>query len=250
MTKINCFFITIYCAFTLANCIAQGKTVFKKPEDTVRYSDTVVNINYGVRMFDKYNNILGGDSIRNCRNYACQGWVEDFYENGKTLHKGFYIEGILNSYKNFYPDGTLEREFKNKSLVKSELTTYHPNGNIRTKGVFVEGSSLIYEEYYETGQLEYMEENHKSMEYYVSTKSFYSTGTQESILLLTNPKKLTFSKVEYHENGTIREQGELFFNKNNMDYYKSGKWSYFDETSKLTHETLYENGKSIKTINY
>lgn len=250
MAKYFFIFLFFFNAISTESCIAQLKTVFQKPDDSVKYNDSVIDINYGIRIYEKYNNSLGGDSVRNCRNYACQGWVEDFYENGQVLHKGFYNEGALNSYKNFYPNGTVEREFKNKSLIRSELTTYHPNGNIRTKGVFIEGSPLTYEEYYDDGQLEYLEENHKSFEYYITTKSYYKNGTTESLLELTNPKKLTFQKVEYYENGNVREKGDLFFNKENMDYYKSGKWSYFDEAGKLSYVTLYENGKSVKTINY
>jgi antitoxin component YwqK of YwqJK toxin-antitoxin module len=109
---------------------------------------------------------------------------------------------------------------------------------------------LIYEEYYADGQLEYFEENHKSFEYYITTKSHYSNGVLETLLELTNPKKVTFQKTEYYENGNVREQGALFFNKNNLDYYKSGKWSYFEDTGKLSYETFYENGKSIKTVNH
>jgi antitoxin component YwqK of YwqJK toxin-antitoxin module len=229
--------------------ITYGQTVFKK-EQSPRFSETVVDPDNGVILFEKFNKLLAGDSIRHCKNYACQGWVEDYYENEKLLHRGYYIEGQLSIYKNYYPDGTLEREFKSTSLTKCELTTYHPNGKVKIKAIYSNGSPLKYEEYYENGQLEYLEENHKSLLYYITTQSYYENGSPESLFHLTDPKKLFFSKAEFFENGNKREEGTLIFSKSHEEYIKTGKWSYYDESGKLTHESIFENGRIIKTNNY
>jgi antitoxin component YwqK of YwqJK toxin-antitoxin module len=230
---------------------AQVKNIFSKTSDVVKYPESIIDPDYGIRIYEKFNPLMGGDSVRNCKGYACQGWVDDLYESGTLIHKGFYNEGQLNIYKNFYPTGALEREFKNLSINKCELTTYYPNGQVRTKGTYVDGGNpLKYEEYYANGQLEYIEENHKSMQYYIMTESYYENGKPESILKLVDPKKLVFTKVEYWDNGNVREEGKLFFNKGQQDYYKVDKWSFYDEVGRITHEIFYENGKSIKTKNY
>lgn len=235
----------------VTSAFTQVKTLFQKPvEDKVKYTDSIIDPYKGIIMYAKLTYMLGGDSIRNCNGYACQSWLEDFYENGQMLHRGYYVDGQLKIYKNYYPDGTLERQFKNVDLYKCELITNYPNGQNRTVGLYVDGSALKYEEYNPDGTLSYYEEYHKSMDYYISNKSYFENGKPESILLLTNPKKLEFSKKEYYENGNLKEEGTLFFDKSNFDYYKSDKWLFYNEDGKLANESFYENGKKIKENNY
>ena len=47
----------------------------------------------GIYVYDKLSTKMGGDSIRNCDGYGCDGWVEDFYSTGEILHKGYYENG-------------------------------------------------------------------------------------------------------------------------------------------------------------
>ena len=55
---------------------------------------------------------LHSDSTVLKKVYAVNGWKEDHYSTGELLHKGYYIEGQLKVYKNFYPNGNIERNFK------------------------------------------------------------------------------------------------------------------------------------------
>jgi antitoxin component YwqK of YwqJK toxin-antitoxin module len=224
--------------------------LLKGVKSDIKFSDTIVNQEYGIQYFDKYSKINGFQQVRYCKNYPCQGWLEDYYENGQLLHKGFYNEGVLNNYKNYFSDGSIEREAKTINLNKMEITTYYQGKGVRTKSYFTEGNLLKYEEYFENGQLEYLEETHKSMTYYLQTKSFFSSGKLESSLQLTDPKKLFFIKIEYFENGNLKEKGNLYYNKSHHDYNKTGKWQYFTEYGKLNSEITYENGQIVKTVNH
>jgi antitoxin component YwqK of YwqJK toxin-antitoxin module len=247
MNKFSKLFLLQILVLIINPCFSQLLKGFKSE---LKFRDTIVDPDYGIRYFDKYSKISGDNQVRYCKNYACQGWVEDYYTSDQLMHRGFYNEGILNIFKNYFPDGSLERELKNTSLNKSELTTYYPGKGIRTKSYFSDGNLLKYEEYFENGQLEYLEETHKSMTYYIQTLSYFNNGTPQSTLMLTDPKKLFFSKVEYFENGNPKEKGNLFYNRAHHDYYKTGKWLYYNESGKLTSEVIFENGHITKTINH
>lgn len=244
------FFIILF-LFAGAVGHSQVRNIFQKQIDEKKqYDETIVDPDYGIKHFDRLNPKLGGDSSRNCHGYACQGWVEDFYKDGKLVHKGYYVDGQLKIYKNYYPDGTLERDFRNMDLTKSELTTYYPDGKVRSKGVYVEGTPLQYEQYYPNGQLEYTEEFHKRGEYIVAIKSFFEDGKPESVMVLTDPKKLLYTKTEYYVTGKPKEEGKLFFSEAVLDYQKMDKWLFYDEAGKLKQEIIYENGKPVKEVSF
>lgn len=245
----NYFLILLFIIICPANSFPQG--LFQKPLETkVKYTESVIDPDYGIMMYTRLTIMLGGDSVRYCNGYACQSWIEDHYENGQLLHKGYYMEGQLKIYKNYYPDGAIERQFRNTDLSKCELITHYPDGKLRTKGVYINGSALQYEEYYANGSPGYYEESHKSLDYYINTRSYFENGKPESILQLIDPKKMIYNKMEYYENGNIKEEGKLFFNKSSLDYYKADKWLFYNENGKLVNESFYENGKKIKENNY
>ena len=80
--------------------------------DSVFYVAMIDSV-YGINKYEDLNQRLGGDSVRNDKKgYAAIGWIKDFYPNGKVLHKGYYIEGQLKIYKNYFPNGQLERQFR------------------------------------------------------------------------------------------------------------------------------------------
>jgi len=242
----NCIIVLLILLSLNANkALAQYKNIFAKQNEKKTYDESVIDPDYGIMMYEKYNPKTGGNEIRNNLGYAAQGWIEDYYDNGKLLHKGYYIDGQLKVYKNYYPDGTLEREFKSSGLSNGELTTFYKSGKIRTKSLCTETFILKYEEFYENGQLEYLEEYDKKGEYYVRTQSFFENGKPESILELKDPKKLIYTKIEYYENGNVKENGSIYYSRSSGDYYKFDVWKEFDENGKLVKEIIYENGKPV-----
>ena len=246
------FAIILFFVFSISiqTAFAQYKNVFAKQNEKKTYDESVIDPDYGIMMYEKLNPKTGGDQARNNAGYAAQGWIEDYYDSGKILHKGYYIDGQLKVYKNFYPDGTLEREFKSSGLSNGELITYYPSGKIKTKSLCTETFIIKYEEFFENGQLEYIEEFDKKGEYYLRTQNYFENGKPQSILELNDPKKIIYTKIEYHENGNVKEHGTIYYSRSSGDYYKADTWKEFDENGKLIKEISYENGKPVTEKNY
>ena len=199
---------------------------------------------YGINVYDKLNRNIGGDSVRNDgKGYAQQGWIEDYYPNKQVLHKGYYIDGQLKAYKNFFPNGQLEREFKMTDLNKSSMTVFYPDGKLRSS-ISYSGSDVLKEEdYYSSGQLSYIEENNKKGGYYIQRKFYAANGKPTSLLEITNEKKKIYSSKEYYDNGNIKEEGDLIYNDGISDYQKNGKWKFYDESGKLKEEKSFTKGE-------
>ena len=82
-----------------------------------KYDNSIVDETYGIQLYEPLNMVLEGDSVRMENGYAVNNWKEDFYNDGTLLHRGYYIDGQLKVYKNYYPNGQIEREFKKKKRV-------------------------------------------------------------------------------------------------------------------------------------
>jgi len=66
---------------------------FEKEAD----NDTLYKGDPSIEIYDKFNKIIGGDSVRFCEKHKCSGWIKDYYTNGKLKHKGFYENGKLTT---------------------------------------------------------------------------------------------------------------------------------------------------------
>ncbi len=211
--------------------------------------EQVTDKKYGINKYDKLNHRIGGDSTRNCNGYACDGWFSDFYTNGATLHKGYYVEGQLKIYQNFFSNGQMEREFKIVDDYKCAMTIYYKDGKIKSGIKYSDGNPVKWEDFYPNGNPEYYEEYDKKG-HYVAQKSFSENGQPQETLELVNKKKLQYSKKEYFENGKIKSEGETVYNEDLLDYQQSGKWLYYDENGKLVKEETYVGGKVNEEKNY
>lgn len=215
-----------------------------------KYSpEEITDKKYGINIYERLNARLGGDSTRNCKGYACDGWVADFYTNGAILHKGYYVEGQLKTYQNFFINGQMEREFKALDDYKSAMVIFYKDGKVKSNIKYDESSPIKWEDFYPNGQLEYFEEYAKKG-YYLAQKSFFENGQPQETFEMTNKKKLLYAKKEYFESGKIKTEGETVYNVDMLDYQKTGKWSYYDETGKLVKEEFYVNGKVNEEKNY
>jgi antitoxin component YwqK of YwqJK toxin-antitoxin module len=206
----------------------------------------VVDPVYGITMYEKLNPKTGGDSVRNDRKgYACQEWVQDVYESGKVLHRGYYEDGQLKIYKNYYENGNVERSFKGVDFKRSSMQIYYPNGKLKSEITYYESNPQIWTDYYQNGQIEYSEENTKNMEYLITRKSFAEDGKPQEIFEVTDPKKKRYSKKEYYENGKIKAEGPMRYNAAVIDYQKDGVWTVYDESGTVTKEK-WVKGEQIK----
>ncbi len=213
--------------------------------DPVFTADIVDDI-YGITYYEPLNLALNGDSTRMKQGYAVNGWIEDFYQSGQKIHRGFYIDGQLKIYKNYYPNGNVEREFTNIDNFRSKATLYYDNGNIKSQVKYIEGYPKLWIDYYKNGKMEYYEEYHRGLVYHIAKRSFYENGEPSSLFELTSKKKLTYSLEEYYKDGGIKLKGHLRYNKQNFDYQREGTWIYYNEDGSEEKEEKYKDGKLVK----
>lgn len=210
------------------------------------YDESIVDEVYGIQLYEPLNLALKGDSVRMKKGYAVNGWIEDFYTNGKMLHRGYYIEGQLKIYKNFYPNGALEREFANIDNFRSKATMYYPDGTIKSQVKYMEGFPILWIDYHPNGKMEYYEEYNKKLTYHVAKRSYYSNEQPSALMELNNKKKLTYTVKEFYENGGVKEKGSLIYNKKSFDYERTGTWVYYNTDGSENKEEKYVDGKIKK----
>jgi antitoxin component YwqK of YwqJK toxin-antitoxin module len=226
----------------LGTVSAQDSILAAQLPEVPRYGHEVVDPVYGIEMYEPLNFQLDGDSMRNCDGYACQAWIEDRYKDGAILHKGYYLDGQLKVYKNFYPNGAVEREFKNLDSFRSLMRKFHSNGQLKSEVRYVEGNAIEWADYYKDGQLEYFEQYNKGFDYHLERKSYFKSGKPQELFAIDNRKKLLFTQQEFFENGQIKSDGMIKYDQSVFDFYKIGKWAYYDENGNLTKEETYNKG--------
>ncbi len=231
----------------LFGCYAAGQSQNDLTKKELYYNvykaEDILDSIYGITMYEKLNPRLGGDSIRNGNDgHAAEGFIEDYYTNNQLLHKGYYTEGQLKLYKNYYPNGNMERNFRQIDLKKSKMILYYPNGKIKSEIVYIDDQPLKWTDYYPNGNPEYYEENNKTFEYYVKQISYYKNGSPKKALELTNKKRLEYTETEYYPDGKIKSQGMVIFNRAVFDYQRKGKFVYYDPNGTPVKEEFYANG--------
>ena len=211
---------------------------FGQVPESVKYdAKKVVDPDYGITIYEKLNFAIGGDSVRNDKKgYACQGWVEDYYLSGSIIHKGYYEDGHLKIYRNYYENGNTERAFKIVGLKSANMQIFYPDGKLKSDVTYYKGEPQIWTDYYANGQIEYTEENSKSMEYLIFRKSYTEDGKPQEIFELIDQKKKMYSKKEYYENGKIKSEGEMKYNSSAIDYQKDGIWKTYDTNGNVSTE--------------
>jgi antitoxin component YwqK of YwqJK toxin-antitoxin module len=198
----------------------------------------------GIDIYEKLNFPMGGDSVRNNpKGYAAQGTWEDYYKDGAVLHTGYYVEGQLRSYKNFYPDGKVERDFRSLDYYRFQMTLYYPDGKVRSDIIYFQGQEESTHEFYPNGNPEIAEEYAKKCEYLMFRTFYYENGKTESDLQLTDKKKKRYSMKEYYENGKIQTEGSMQYYAEVDNFLKEGSWKVYDETGKLIAEQEYVRGQ-------
>jgi len=187
----------------------------------------------GIYVFNKLIEPLGGDSVKyNKAGYNLQGWTEEFYKSGKTLHKGYYVDGRLKVFKNFYENGQIERSFMNPDPLHCSVDMFYENGSPKKKISYYDGKPQKYYEYYSNGLPKVMEENEKELKYITLKKSWYSSGQMESLIELKDKKEKVFIEKKYYLNGQVKEEGTLKLSADGKRYLKDGVWTFYDESGK------------------
>jgi antitoxin component YwqK of YwqJK toxin-antitoxin module len=138
------FTYSIFLCFLIPEILLAQQDLTSQLPKAKRYDPKeVIDEEYGINLYEKLNIRLSSDSVRNCKGYACSGWVEDYYTNGAVLHKGYYIDGQLKIYKNFYPNGNVEREYKIIDDYKSNMKKYYENGTLKSDIKYTDKESIL-----------------------------------------------------------------------------------------------------------
>lgn len=210
-----------------------------------RYSpEEIVDPDYGITRYNKLVNSIGGDSIRYTKDgYNAQGWQEDYYVSGKLLHKGFYVDGFIRIFKNFYENGQVERNFTSTDPKRSKMEIFYEDGKPRSVIQYFEGNPQNQYDYFKNGTTEYIEENDKDMEYLFKRNSYTENGMPISLFELIDKKSRRYLKKEFHDNGRLKEEGTMIFRKDLGDYQKDGNWTYYDEKGNVIKTEKYFKGE-------
>src|SRR6218665_2010561 len=187
----------------------------------------------GIQMYSHFIGALSSNSLSSHRaGYNLQGWNEDFYKSGKLLHRGYYVDGKLITFKNFYENGQCERVVENPDPLHCNVNTFFENGSPRKLIYYYNGLPQRFYEFYENGLPKYSEENEKELNYLKQKKSWYSNGNLESSLELTDQAGKKYTKKTYYLNGQIKEEGIMLKLPGLNEYVKEGIWHSYESDGK------------------
>lgn len=237
---------SIYCLlfiFSINFTKAQTSFADQIPASQKYDATKVVDPEYGIQLYDKLIFALGGDSVRyNKKGYNIQGWIEDYYTTGTVIHKGFYEDGQLKVFKNFYPNGNVERSFRIIDMKRCEMIEYYQTGKVKSEISFYESNAQKQVDYFENGVVSYIEESEKNNAYLFKRNSYKEDGNPTIIFEMLDKKKKIYTHKEYFDNGKIKEEGEMKFSIDASDYVKEGSWAYYDDSGKLIKKEKFHNG--------
>ncbi len=186
----------------------------------------------GIVIFDRLCSTFEGDSIKYTPDgYNVQGWQEQFYANGKLLHRGFYQDGKLLVFKNYYENGNCERSFLQPDPLNSTLEIFHNSGKTAKHITYYNGLVKKTKEFFENGASKKIEEFENDGNRPVYTKTWFAQGAPESELKLTDAKNNKYQMKKYYENGQLREEGTVVL-MNSETVEKTGTWTFYDENGK------------------
>jgi antitoxin component YwqK of YwqJK toxin-antitoxin module len=197
--------------------------------------------------YEKYNPIVGGDSLRLCDGRKCNGIITDTYPDGKIKHKGYYNNGqLLNGYENFFDNGQSERKFKTLASNKGSVIVYYSDGGIRSEVVYFKGEVMMWKDYYPNGNMEYWEEYDKSLQYYVTYNFYYINGNPQSTMTLLDKKAVIYDAAEYFNNGNVKAKGQKKWAPGIGGYVKVGNWTIYDIEGKVIRTEFFEAGANAE----
>jgi antitoxin component YwqK of YwqJK toxin-antitoxin module len=200
-----------------------------------RLPESIVDSTYGVMLYEKFNPLVS-DSVRYCGKNPCFGIVEDYYTNDSLLHKATYSEGKLQSYKNYFPNGILEREIKMVNIYSAKMRIFYPSGKIKSSMEFINSNPIKWTDYYENGNIDYEEEYDRKYKYVLKKVSYQENGNIIEEERLIKKGKQLYTYKSYRPNGKIKLDGVKSYRTDLADYRKIGVWKHYNEDGVLIKE--------------
>lgn len=234
----NKFIITITTLLLSVTCFSQKLDLQNKERNKpygLKLNESIVDSTYGVVFYEKFNPLVG-DSVRYCGKNPCYGIVEDYYTNDSLLHRGTYSEGKLQSYKNYYPSGKIEREIRMVNIYSAKLKLYYDNGNIKSVVEYLNSNPIKWTDYFENGNIDYEEEYDRKYKHIIKKISYYEDGKIEEELRLVKKGKQLYSYKNHYPNGKLKLEGIKSYRTELADYRKIGVWKHYSEDGTLIKE--------------
>ncbi len=222
------YLVLILAIVSSLNTFAQKKKKqsSKEPILDKKYAFAEVSDSAGaITFYWIYVNCLGGDSIRVDRSGAkLQGWKEDQYLSGKLLHKGFYKEGQLELFRNYFENGKVERVFAKIDSLQSNLEVFYESGNQRQQFNYQGKKIKRLSEFYPNNLLKLTEEYDPKNDVLMKRKTWYASGQINSELVLKDAKNKRYILKTYHQNGKLAMSGEQVLNTKTLEFNQVGNW--------------------------
>jgi antitoxin component YwqK of YwqJK toxin-antitoxin module len=209
-----------------------------------RYTPTeAIDPVLGIKMYNKLAPSLGGDSIRyNNAGYNLQGWQEDYYMNGNLLHKGFYVDGQIKVFKNYFESGQIERSIQISDPARCSVDIYYPSGTVRTQILYFSGNAQNEYSFFPNGNKASVVEKDKEAQYIYRSSRYYENGNPATEFSLIDKKAKKYSAKEFYENGKVKVEGYSLYKPETKDYQKEGDWTYYNEKGQTVKKEKYKNG--------
>jgi antitoxin component YwqK of YwqJK toxin-antitoxin module len=238
-------FTFLIVVLTLNSTLILGQRFSDQVPGLKRYTTAeVLDSVSGIRMYNRLVPGLGGDSIRyNNAGYNLQGWQEDYYTNGKLLHKGFYVDGQIKVFKNFYENGQIERSIVISDPARCTVDIYYPNGTVRTKILYYGGNAQNEYSFFPNGNKATVLEKDKDVQFVYKDIRYFENGQAQKEFELIDKKNKKYSEKEYYENGKVKEEGIICYKSEVQEYQKDGEWIYYNEKGTTVKKEKYKNGK-------
>jgi antitoxin component YwqK of YwqJK toxin-antitoxin module len=214
----------------------------------IEETDTITDdsLNLSIDEYTKYTPLLGGKEVRMKDGLKINGMIKDYYPDSTLKHKGYYQNGqLVSTYKNYFPNGKLERSFTASGTFKLVIESFFYNGLPREYVEYRKGVVVKYIEYHHNGKMATYEEHDKKKGYYISLKNYYSNGNLKSSLELIDKKKFDYYEKEFFKSGKIKEEGSVHYNAAQYDYQRNGEWKVYNEKGVLIETKHYYQGELI-----
>jgi len=188
----------------------------------------------GIWIYNKLIEQLGGDSIKYTKaGYNHQGWGEDYYVSGKLLHRGYYIDGKVIVFKNFFENGKVERSFVNPDPLHCTMEIYYENGQLRSKVSYFEGKPVTSQEYFSNGVLKSSFEKEPGTDIYKNKMEYYPNGALKEEYVLKNKEDRIYQCKKFTPDGKLSEQGAVYLESIQPESFrKKGNWVIYDKKGK------------------
>lgn len=207
----------------------------------------IIDDRYGITMYNRLIRAAEGDSTRMCQGKPCQGYVKDFYTAGKLMHKGYYVDGMIRVFTNYWPNGEKERNFHLTDDHKAKLKVFYESGAVKSEVHYNDGGVTAWSDYYENGETEFEEKYVKSHDHIEFRRFFFEDGSPNNIIEFEKRGKKLYKQTIYHRNGKVKETGNLIYSDTAFDYLKTGDWNYYNDSGKLLKTVSYTMGRITHT---